>query len=330
MQAVDTPFGARKPVAGISAEPSSGPFSLTDEAAYRAWRETKLAAHPTDPTALAVDIVDPLAPSRAELAAVATAVARADMCLYRFVDAPTDESHARRAVSALAAACGLGRFEKHRSAGPDGLVAIEVAADAHRSGFIPYSTRPIGWHTDGYYAYEGPSRAIRAMVLHCVRPAADGGVNALFDHEIAYIRLRDRDPALVEALMRPDAMSIPPSVEEDGSVRDWAVGPVFEVDPATGGLLMRYTARKRHIVWADDATTRAAVTALEEICATDPLVFRLRLDAGQGVVCNNVLHDRTGFGDDAHSTRLLYRLRSYDRLFASPGLADAPAARAHP
>ena len=330
MQAVDTPFGARRSVSDIPATATTGPFSLADEPAYRRWRAAKLAAHPTDPADLVVTVADPLAPSPAELAAIAAACARADMCLYRFADAPADEAHARRAVSTLAAACGLTRFEKHRSAGPDGLVAIEVAADAHRSGFIPYSTRPIGWHTDGYYAYEGPSRAIRAMVLHCVRPAAEGGVNALLDHEIAYIRLRDRDPALVEALMRPDAMSIPPSVEEDGSVRDWAIGPVFEIDPATGGLLMRYTARKRHIVWADDATTRAAVAALEEICAGDPLVFRLRLDAGQGVVCNNVLHDRTGFGDESHSTRLLYRLRSYDRLFASPGLADAPAARAHP
>ncbi|WP_333824421.1 TauD/TfdA family dioxygenase [Pinisolibacter sp.] len=325
MQAVDTPISGSIRASDISVAPLSGPFSIADEAAYRSWREAKLAAHPRDASELSVDIADPLAPSPAELAAIAEACTRADMCVYRFVDAPADETHARRAVSALAAACGLTRFEKHRSAGPDGLVAIEVAKDAHRSGFIPYSTRPIGWHTDGYYAYEGPSRAIRAMVLHCVRPAAEGGVNALLDHEIAYIRLRDRDPAFVEALMRPNAMSIPPSVEEDGSVRDWAVGPVFEVDPATGGLLMRYTARKRHISWAEDSVTRAAVAALEEICATDPLVFRLRLDAGQGVVCNNVLHDRTGFGDETHSTRLLLRLRSYDRLFASPGLA-APAA----
>lgn len=325
MQAAEGSIEGRRTDADISVIPVSGPFSTADEAAYRLWREAKLAVHPTDPKALMVEIADPLAPTAAELAAIEAACGRADMCLYRFAAPSPDEAHARRAVSTLAAACGLTRFEKHRSAGPDGLVAIEVAADAHRSGFIPYSTRPIGWHTDGYYAYEGPARAIRAMVLHCVRPAAEGGVNALLDHEIAYIRLRDRDPALVDALMRPNAMSIPPSVEEDGSVRDWAVGPVFEVDPATGGLLMRYTARKRHIVWADDPVTRAAVAALEEICADDPLVFRLRLDAGQGLICNNVLHDRTGFGDEAHSTRLLYRLRSYDRLFASPGLAR-PAA----
>ncbi len=305
--------------------PASGPFSLGDPAAYAAWRAEKLERHPSDAAALEVVIADPMAPTAAELAAIRAACERADMCLYRFAAGADDEASARRAVATLASAAGLRRFEKHRSAGPDGIVAIEVASDAHRSGFIPYSTKPIGWHTDGYYAYEGPERAIRAMVLHCVRPAAEGGVNSLLDHEIAYIRLRDRDPALVAALMRPNAMTIPPSVEEDGSVRPEAVGPVFEVDPVTGGLLMRYTARKRWIAWADDATTGAAVKALEQICADDPLVFRLRLDAGQGVICNNVLHDRTGFGEDAGSRRMLLRLRSYDRLFGD-GARDGASA----
>jgi hypothetical protein len=245
MGPLDTFVGGSEAPGNIPVSPSAGPFSLADEAAYRAWRAAKLAAHPTDPADLYVTIADPFAPSAAELEAIARACERADMCVYRFGPGAEDEAGARRAVATLAAACGLFRFEKHRSAGPDGIVPIEVASDPHRSGFIPYSTKPIGWHTDGYYAYEGPERAIRAMVLHCVRPAETGGVNALLDHEIAYIRLRDRDPALVEALMRPNAMSIPPAIEEDGSVRGEAVGPVFEIDPATGGLLMRYTARKR-------------------------------------------------------------------------------------
>ncbi len=47
------------------------------------------------------------------------------------------------------------------------------------------------------------------MVLHCVTSAASGGANALLDHEIAYLLLRDADPAFVAALMQPDAMTIP-------------------------------------------------------------------------------------------------------------------------
>ena len=52
-------------------------------------------------------------------------------------------------------------------------------------------------------------RRIHGMILHCVRPARDGGENALMDHEMAYIALRDADPRWVRALMADDAMTIP-------------------------------------------------------------------------------------------------------------------------
>ncbi len=312
--------------AGAAAEAAGrDPFRLDDEAAYAVWRREKLEGHPRTLDECRVILADPAAPTAVEIAAIARACARGNVCLYRSAGGPSDERRARRAVMRLAAACGLVRFERHRSAGGDGLVAIEVTGDSRRSGFIPYSTRPIGWHTDGYYVDGGPERAVRAMVLHCVRPATAGGENALLDPEIAYIRLRDRDPAFVAALMRPGAMTIPPSVEEDGTVRGEASGPVFSVDRATGRLHMRYTARKRWIAWADDPATRAAVAALEAILAEDPLILRVRLAAGEGLLCNNVLHDRSGFTDEAAAPRLLLRLRSHDRLFFRP---DA-AGRAH-
>jgi hypothetical protein len=40
------------------------------------------------------------------------------------------------------------------------------------------------------------------MILHCMRAAAEGGVNRLLDHEIAYIALRDHDPARPRLLYR--------------------------------------------------------------------------------------------------------------------------------
>jgi hypothetical protein len=33
-----------------------------------------------------------------------------------------------------------------------------------------------------------------------------------------------------------------------------------------------------------------------------------------GILCNNVLHDRTGFTDDPARPRLLYRARYHDRI----------------
>ncbi len=296
------------------ASDAGGPFDLADEPAWLAWRAAKLAARPTRLPDLIVDVADLAHPTAAERLALAAVLARANMAIWR--TAPLAETDSRRALAAFARAVGLTRFERHRSAGADGIVAIRVTDAPRQAGFIPYSPRPLGWHTDGYYAWDGPGAAIQAMVLHCVRTAPEGGVNALLDPEIAYIRLRERDPALVAALMRPDAMTIPPCVEEDGTVRDETVGPVFFVDPATGRLGMRYTARKRHVVWRDDPATRAAAAALVEIMADDPAIFRLRLEPGMGLLADNVLHDRSGFTDaeDPRNGRLLLRIRSYDRI----------------
>jgi hypothetical protein len=155
---------------------------------------------------------------------------------------------------------------------------------------------------------------IRAMVLYCARDAETGGANSFLDHEIAYIRLRDESPDHIEALMHPEAMIIPANNEPDGTVRPDNVGPVFVVDPATGALAMRYTRRKRNIIWRDDSATRAAVAALEHILDTDEHVISLRLEPGTGILSNNVLHARSGFVSRQGAGRLFYRVRSYNRI----------------
>jgi hypothetical protein len=194
-----------------------------------------------------------------------------------------------------------------------------------RGGFIAYTDRPIKWHTDGYYHPE--QRRIRAMVLHCVRPARSGGVNSLLDHELAYIALRDASPRWTRALMAHDAMTIPGREGEGGVVRAAQRGPVFSVDAQDGALHMRYTARTRSIEWKADVATHQAVAFLERVLNDDnPFVLRVRLEAGMGIVANNVLHDRSGFTDDPASPRLLYRARYLDR---TPTLPDGrcPGAR---
>jgi hypothetical protein len=90
---------------------------------------------------------------------------------------------------------------------------------------------------------------------------------------------------------------------------------VFFVEPVRQALVMRYTARKRHVVWRDDAATKEAAKALEEIFESDPLIVRAKFRPGEGLICNNILHNRTGFKDSADGPgRLLYRLRFHDRV----------------
>ena len=111
-------------------------------------------------------------------------------------------------------------------------------------------------------------------------------------------------------------MTIPANVEDGATIRPEQTGPVFSTDAADGALHMRYTARTRSIEWRLDDTTRAAVQFLNRALEDSPYVFALRLAGGQGLVCNNVLHSRGDFTDDATRglRRLVYRARYLDRI----------------
>jgi hypothetical protein len=296
--------------------PCASVFSLADDQAYRIWRDAKLAGYPRSLDELTVAVSALAAPTHAETEAILAACRRANMCLYHSQEHLGDAQATRQAFALFARHFALTRFETHRSAEADGIVALEVSAQGGRLGYIPYTNRSIGWHTDGYYNYDGPARVIRSMLLHCVRSASHGGENGLLDHEIAYIRLRDENPDFIAALMHPEAMTIPANEETDGKVRAENTGPVFVLDAESGTLTMRYTARKRNARWRDDAATMAAVQALERVLSEDPLIMRARLEPGNGIICNNVLHDRAGFeaGSSSQPGRLLYRIRSYDRV----------------
>ena len=303
----------------------ASPFSLGSETFYRLWREAKLANSPRNLDEIRVPVRDLAAPGTAERAQILRSIARCNMAIYVSQSASTDESSParRQDLTGFLAAFGLRSVEKHRSAEDDGFVAIEVSPMPAKRSFIPYTSRSMNWHTDGYYA--APSEAIRAMLMHCVRSATTGGENALLDPEIAYIRLRDASPKWIAALMHPGAMTIPASIEEDGSERPVSIGPVFAIDPRDGNLQMRYTARGRNISWRDDADTRAAATFLEYLLkeGDEPLILKARLSPGEGLICNNVLHTRTAFNEEAGSGRLHYRARFATRVAGTIPVHDS-------
>ena len=294
---------------------AASPFDLADEATYARWRAWKLAHVPRRFEDLVVEVDDPRALTAAERSALLGRIACCSVAVYRTRPRAADPA----ALRSLGAQLGLHRLDANWLADEDGLSRITVSGRSdERGGFIPYTDRPIRWHTDGYYHPEG--RRIRGMILHCVQPAAEGGVNGLLDHELAYMALRDADPAHVQALMRPDAMTIPAREDDDGVARAAQAGPVFSLDEA-GALHLRYTARTRSIVWRDDPATRAAVQALDGLLAGGhPHLLHGRLDAGMGLVGHNLLHERSGFRDDPTRPRLLLRARYLDRA-ALPGEA---------
>jgi hypothetical protein len=218
-------------------------------------------------------------------------------------------------AKALGEQFGLTQLDCNMGADDDGVTALKVVEGEWRNSYIPYTNRPIHWHTDGYY--NTPAEQIRGLILHCLSPAARGGENALLDHEIAYIHLRDTDPDYIRALMKADAMTIPANIRDGEEIRPARSGPVFSV-LADGSLHMRYTARTRSIEWSAEPATQAAVKTLEAFLnSPSAYIYHATLQPGQGLICNNVLHDRSGFDDDDTHTRQLYRLRYYQRMSGS-------------
>jgi hypothetical protein len=283
-------------------------FDLDDDAAYRLWRQRKLAAAPRTVDELLVEVADPLRLTDAERDALLERCERANMAVY--VTSPraaADTDIPRR----IGAQLDLHSLDLNYLADDDGITPLAATATGTRSAYIPYTNRAIRWHTDGYY--NPPQRRIRAMILHCVQRAESGGENRLLDHELAYIALRDADPAHIRALMLPDAMTIPARSEEGEVARGDQTGPVFALDD-DGSLHMRYTARTRSIAWKDDVAVQAATAALQRILDTDPHALRLRQEPGMGIVCNNVLHDRAAFTDTPAHRRLMLRARYYERI----------------
>ncbi len=286
------------------------PFDLSAAQDYALWRAWKLAHFPADPGALLVRVNDPARLSAAEHAALLERCRRANAVIYSIAGGrPADKA----AIRALGRQFGLQRLDMNLRADEDSITSIRVVPESAGTHYIPYTNRPLNWHTDGYY--NRLDEQVRAFLLHCVSASASGGENLLLDHEIAYILLRDENPDYIRALMEPDAMTIPANVEQGSELRAAQPGPVFSLEKGSNALHMRYTARTRSIVWKDDPVLRNAIAFLGELLSSDSRwIFRCRLEAGQGIICNNVLHRRDAFADDAGHTRLLYRARYHDRI----------------
>lgn len=291
---------------------ADNPFELGNDSRYQQWRAQKLASRPRSAEDLLLEIDDPRSLSETEITLIRSRLNSCNMLIYKSkLGSLADKDIPRKLGQQL----GLAGLDPNMLADDDGITSLTVVEGKNKRGYIPYSDKRLLWHTDGYY--NAPAQQIRAFILHCVRPAVEGGENALLDPEMVYLRLRDENPDYIKTLMHPEAMTIPANTESGAETRPAQTGPVFSLDTATGRLHMRYTARTRSIVWRDDEMTHKALAALEKLLSDEnPDVFHYRLGAGEGVLSNNVLHNRTAFrqGETEAEQRLLYRARYYARI----------------
>lgn len=285
-------------------------MNLLDEDFYQIWREQKLALYPVNPNDLLVEIQDAATPKPAELQQLRFYLARYNFALYRFTKQPNAP---KQQIHQLAQSMGLKTLAHNLCADADSLTAIQISQHQGQHDYIPYTDKKLSWHTDGYY--NAPDEQIHGMLLHCVRPALQGGETQLMDHELAYLLLRDANPAYIHALQHPEAFTIPANILEGKVIRPAQTGPVFSFN-VEGSLHMRYSARQKNVLWRDDPSTQAAAQFLLNLWEQES-VYKLRytLQAGDGLICNNVLHCRTAFVDaeEPEKKRLLYRGRYLER-----------------
>ena len=289
-------------------------FDLSNESAYFAWRQAKQSNYPKTGDDLVVNISDVMSLTSSEYRAASDLLTKANMCIYQLGN---PEKLDKSTIKHFASEFGYENLDTNICADEDGISSLQTRDSGRHVGYIPYSPRKLSWHTDGYY--NKPENTIRGMLLHCVNNAPVGGENQYLDPEILYIHLRDKNPEYIHSLQEQNALTIPAN-EEDGVERAAQTGPVFSLDNRTNSLHLRYTARTRSIEWAADPILQEALCVITEFLDSDSAyIFRHKLKPGQGILCNNVLHNRTAFeeNDSIKSKRLIYRARFYDRATVS-------------
>ena len=285
---------------------------LDFETDYQTWRKARLGAWPSNYHIKIIDINNPAQLSAEEKSELRQQCERTNFACYRLA---SNDNPEKDAIRKMTQQLGMPPLDQNLCADNDSISTLKVMDLGRAQGYVPYTNKPLNWHTDGYY--NSFDNHIRSFLLHCVQNAESGGETMLMNHELLYIYLNDQDPRLITALMQDDALTIPANHENGVEIRPAQTGPVFYRDAKTQHLQMRYTARTRSIEWKDDPVIHQATQLITQFLAMDDSVLKLTLNPGEGIICNNLLHGRTAFSHtNSEQQRILFRARSYNRLFS--------------
>ncbi len=299
------------------------PFEIDNINDYQCWRENKLENihkyYEKDTPLLFSTFSKGISPKKHELNQLLQQCQTHSFALYRVEDHSSYDKHqAKTVIHELAKKLGLKRLDGNICADTDKLTSITNTDHKGQHEYIPYSTKRLSWHTDGYY--NTPDKTINSMLLHCFQDAKQGGASFFLDHELVYITLRDENPEYIRALNERDVMTIPANIIKGKVIRAEQTGPVFSTD-SQGQLHMRYTARKRNIEWKQNSLTLEAIAYLETLLNSDSrYIVKHQLKPGEGIICRNILHCRNDYidHDESDKKRLLFRGRYYDELPKKP------------
>jgi len=271
---------------------------------YETWRDEKLANYRSKPQSLFVEINDPFRLSNAEKKAISNNCISNNLSLIKI----NSNGDIRKAISSINAQLGLVDLDQHLCAENDGLVVIEDTNTSDKASYVPYSNKALKWHTDGYY--NQMDALVGAFSLYCIQSATEGGENHWIDPEMLYIHFRELNPSIISALSQPKTLTIPERREDNQIVREVSIGPVFFIDEISQKPKMRFTQRKKNIIWLESVEIADALCELNNfLSGVSEMHHQYKLAAGEGIVCNNVIHNRSAFIDSVQQKRKLLRGR---------------------
>jgi len=295
-----------------TAEVKFGPLVHGADLDFQRWKSQKFEKTNTNADDLLVEIKDPLNLTSNEEKQLRQVVSQNNFVIYQY---QPGKDYSVSGYQHLCNRLGLTNTISNLAANDDDVSLIQVSGKIHDKEYVPYTNQALKWHTDGYY--NEPDQLVQSFVLHCIHAAHQGGANSFMDHEIAYLLLHERNPDWVEALSASDVMTIPANTQGRKILRAAFQGPVFDTSITDARVYMRFTERKRNILWKQQDDVLQAIVALGEILnQPNPWKIDITLEPGQGVICNNVLHRREAFQDDNNSgnRRCFHRIRYQDRV----------------
>ena len=268
-------------------------------AEFLRWAEEKEKNIPQNSDGILVNIHDINNVKTSEIAKITETIYKYNSCIYSSKIALKSNTNLLKFVELV----GMRTYDCNNIDSNE--ISTITPLQNSKINYIPYTDKPLNWHTDGYY----DKKSIFSWLLHCVNPATQGGENYLLDHELVlreYL-LRNDD---INNLMAEDALTIP---ESKYTSRSEISTYIFSFKNKYKRLHMRFSMRKDNI--GTSAKANSAVIKLREIiegnCAKYSLTYKLQKN--EGIITNNILHGRKAFKDDKVKRKLL-RIRSYERL----------------
>mgnify|MGYP006243064791 FL=1 len=268
-------------------------------AEFLRWAEEKEKNIPQNSDGILVNIHDINNVKTSEIAKIKETIYKYNSCIYSSKIALKSNTNLLKFVELV----GMRTYDCNNIDSNE--ISTITPLQNSKINYIPYTDKPLNWHTDGYY----DKKSIFSWLLHCVNPANQGGENYLLDHELVlreYL-LRNDD---INNLMAEDALTIP---ESKYTSRSEISTYIFSFKNKYKRLHMRFSMRKDNI--GTSAKANSAVIKLREIiegnCAKYSLTYKLQKN--EGIITNNILHGRKAFKDDKVKRKLL-RIRSYERL----------------